>query len=204
MNVIGRLMSTMDAIKTTKAIVRKRMEEKLASLSLQEKQKQSKIVREKLFQLDAFKNSKNVSIFLSMNSEIDTEPIVRKIFDSNKRCFVPRYNKKIMEMVELYSMEDWSTLPVTKWNIKQPSFEDGRINALDTGLDLIILPGVAFTREGDRLGHGGGYYDKFLDVICKEQPIPPILIALAFEEQVLDSLPTEKNDYKVDKVLFVD
>ncbi|XP_056632823.1 5-formyltetrahydrofolate cyclo-ligase isoform X2 [Diorhabda sublineata] len=204
MNVIGRLMSTMDAIKTTKAIVRKRMEEKLASLSLQEKQKQSKIVREKLFQLDAFKNSKNVSIFLSMNSEIDTEPIVRKIFDSNKRCFVPRYNKKIMEMVELYSMEDWSTLPVTKWNIKQPSFEDGRINALDTGLDLIILPGVAFTREGDRLGHGGGYYDKFLDVICKKQPIPPILIALAFEEQVLDSLPTEKNDYKVDKVLFVD
>ncbi|XP_050498882.1 5-formyltetrahydrofolate cyclo-ligase isoform X2 [Diabrotica virgifera virgifera] len=189
-------------IKALKTALRKEIEGKLGQLTPQERQRQSQIVKEKLFGLDQFKDARNISIYLSLDTEIDTEPIVRKIFQDQKRCFVPRYNKKVMEMVELHSMEDWTNLPVTKWNIKQPSFKDERKNALDEGLDLIILPGVAFTKNGDRLGHGGGYYDRFLRTVCKKQAKPPALIAVGFNVQVVDSIPTEETDYKLDMVLY--
>lgn len=111
-----------------------------------------------------------------------------------------------MEMVKLYSLEDWETLPLTSWGIKQPSFKDKRDNAVETGgLDFIIVPGVGFTSSGHRLGHGGGYYDKFLTAIKTAQSSnPPAIVAVAFKEQILDELPTTEHDVQVDLVLYSD
>ncbi|KAG5890636.1 hypothetical protein JTB14_034926 [Gonioctena quinquepunctata] len=190
------------AVKITKAVLRKEIEGKIALIPIEEKQRQSEIVKNKVFKLPQFRNANNISIYLSLDTEINTESIVRRIFEDGKKCFVPRYNKKVMEMVELISMADWETLPVTKWNIKQPSFNDVRKNALETGLDLIIAPGVAFTKEGHRLGHGGGYYDKFLKNISELQSVPPSVVAVAFKEQVVEELPTEETDFKMDLVLY--
>ena len=70
-----------------------------------------------------------------------------------------------MDMVRLLDMEDYDSLSRTKWNIKQPDENDEREEALDNdggGLDLILIPGLAFTREGDRCGRGRGYYDTYL------------------------------------------
>lgn len=55
------------------------------------------------------------------------------MFEMKKEVFVPRYKGKQMEMVKLFSMQDYENLPVTKWNIKQPSFNEPRENALETG-----------------------------------------------------------------------
>jgi 5-formyltetrahydrofolate cyclo-ligase len=126
-----------------------------------------------------------------------------------------------MEMVKLSSIEDWETLPVTSWGIKQPKLKDDREDALKTGkygyskmseiiggnvggLDFIVVPGVAFTSKGLRLGHGGGYYDKFLANIKKCQEKPPACVALAFKEQVLEDLPTSETDVKIDLVLYAE
>ncbi|XP_074036989.1 methenyltetrahydrofolate synthetase isoform X1 [Leptinotarsa decemlineata] len=196
-----RLISKMSAVKLAKAALRKEIEKRLAGLSPEDRNRQSEIIRNKLFALPQFQKSKNVSIFLSLDVEVDTEPIVRKIFEDGKKCFVPRYNKKGMEMVELYSMEDWENLPVTKWNIKQPSFKDERRNALEAGLDLIICPGVAFTVDGKRLGHGGGYYDRFLRHVSETQAVPPSVVAVALKEQIVDDVPTEETDFKIEQVL---
>ncbi|KAJ8925491.1 hypothetical protein NQ315_009329 [Exocentrus adspersus] len=194
----------MSAIKAAKAALRKEIEKKLVQLSSDEKQKQSKIVVEKLFNTPEFKSAKNISVYLSTDNEIDTEPIVKKIFDEGKKCFVPRYQKAGMEMVRLNSMEDWESLPVTKWNIKQPYLKDVRENALDAGLDLLILPGVAFTKEGLRLGHGAGYYDKYQTKLKELLEVPPVSIAVAFKEQIVDEVPVEETDVKLDQVLYPD
>ncbi|KAL3288285.1 hypothetical protein HHI36_002733 [Cryptolaemus montrouzieri] len=107
-----------------------------------------------------------------------------------------------MEMVKLYSMEDWENLPLTSWKIKQPKLKEQRENALDTGgLDLIILPGVAFTKDGKRIGHGGGYYDKYLKECREKQKKSPVTVALCFNQQYLENLPYESHDEKVDIVL---
>lgn len=188
-------------LKTAKALLRTEIAKRITTLTADQKKCQSELVLKKLLQIPAFQNSSRISIFLSTENEISTTPIIKCIFKTNKSCFVPRYNKSVMEMVKLCSMKDWEELPVTKWNIKQPRLEEKRENALESGgLDLIIIPGVAFTKEGLRLGHGKGYYDTFLSKVTWRHTT----IALAFREQVVEEVPTDEHDVKIDHVLFAD
>ena len=70
------------------------------------------------------------------------------------------------------------------------------------GLDLILMPGLGFTRSGDRLGRGKGYYDTYLEKYQKQFGKKPTTIALAFFEQICDTIPTTELDVPVDVVLF--
>ncbi|XP_034176692.2 methenyltetrahydrofolate synthetase [Osmia lignaria lignaria] len=192
----------MCGINSAKLNLRKKMKTIIAQLSAEEKQRQSRIVFEKLCSLKQFQESKRVSSYLSTNDEINTVPILKHMFEMKKEVFIPRYKGKQMEMVKLFSMKDYENLPVTKWNIKQPSFNEPRENALETGgLDLILLPGVAFSPSGKRLGHGMGYYDKFLGLCLKKQQKRPHLIAVAFNEQLREDIPTTENDVLLDLIL---
>lgn len=139
-------------------------------------------------------------------------------------------------MLKLDDFEDYEKLPLTKWNIKQPSADDvhrenpmstgdtcGRIqlclfiindeifNSLSDPLDLILLPGVAFSQNGGRLGHGMGYYDKYLHTYFNRFPDSAqinktLLIGLGFKEQIVDDdqLPLDKFDYPLDIILTSD
>ncbi|XP_043512941.1 5-formyltetrahydrofolate cyclo-ligase isoform X1 [Frieseomelitta varia] len=192
----------MAGVKSAKSALRKEMKDIILQLSTEEKQRQSRIVFKKLCSLPQFQESKRISLYLSTKDEIDTIQMLKYIFDKKKEVFVPRYKGKEMEMIKLLSMQDYETLPLTKWNIKQPNVNELRENALETGgLDLIILPGVAFTANGKRLGHGMGYYDKFLDLCIKTQQKRPHLIAVAFNEQLWEDIPTSENDVILDLVL---
>lgn len=149
------------------------------------------------------------------------------------KVFVPTYSGKEMKMLRLYDFDDYEKLPLTKWNIKQPNADDfHRENPMQTGdtwewiflitartfaslvlapLDLILMPGVAFSRSCSRLGHGMGYYDKYLHSYFNRFPDrvkinKTLLIGLAFREQVVDDdqLPIETFDYPLDLVLTSD
>ena len=63
-------------------------------------------------------------------------------------------------------------------------------------LDIVIVPGVAFTRTGARLGYGGGYYDRFIPRCTQAR-----ILALAFPEQLVESIPTEEHDYTIPEIL---
>ena len=69
------------------------------------------------------------------------------------------------------------------------------------GLDLVVLPGVAFTKNGKRLGHGMGYYDKYLESIALHEKRMPYLVAVAFNEQIYEDIPTNEKDIILDMVL---
>ncbi|CAH1164208.1 unnamed protein product [Phaedon cochleariae] len=194
----------MSTVKLAKAALRTEIEKKLARMTAEERKKQSEAIQKKLLNLPQYKNAKNISVYLSLDSEVNTKPILERIFEDGKCCFVPRYKKAAMQMVELNGMEDWASLPVTKWNIKQPSWKDERRDALETGLDLVICPGVGFTKEGGRLGHGEGYYDRCLKAISTSQKSRPYLVALAFKEQIVEELPLEETDVDLDMVLYPD
>ncbi|XP_043593198.1 5-formyltetrahydrofolate cyclo-ligase isoform X2 [Bombus pyrosoma] len=196
------LIKIMAGIKSAKSALRKKMKDIITQLNTEEKQRQSMKVFDKLCSLPQFQESTRISLYLSTKDEIDTIEILKYIFERKKVVFVPRYKGKEMEMVKLLSMQDYETLPLTKWNIKQPNVNELRENALQTGgLDLILIPGVAFTANGKRLGHGMGYYDKFLDLCLKKQQKIPHLIALAFNEQLCEDIPTSENDILLDLVL---
>ncbi|XP_011869083.1 PREDICTED: 5-formyltetrahydrofolate cyclo-ligase [Vollenhovia emeryi] len=191
----------MAALTSAKSALRKEIKGILRNISLEERKQQSAQVFEKLRLLKQYQDSKRISLYLSTKDEIDTLPILKHTFDTGKEVFVPQYRGKTMEMVKLRSMEDYETLPLTKWNIKQPSTAECRENALEKdGLDLIILPGVAFTINGKRLGHGMGYYDKYLKRCFQKQSVKPYLVAVGFKEQIQEDVPVNEDDVPVDIV----
>lgn len=192
------------AAKAAKAALRRRVRTEVARLSPEERLRQSRAVTSRLLQLPQFQSSARVSVYLHMDDEVQTLDIVRHLINAGKQCFIPRYDSTSshMDMVRLHSMSDYDALPLTKWNIKQPGLDESREEAIASGgLDLVLVPGLAFTRSGDRLGRGRGYYDRFLSRCRAAQSTGPITIALAFQQQVVDEVPVEETDVPVDLVL---
>jgi len=109
-----------------------------------------------------------------------------------------------MDMVLIKDAEDLASLPLTKWGIRQPGESDEREEALaGEGIDLLIVPGLAFTSEGARLGRGGGYYDTWLRK-ARDVQRPFLAVALAFSQQVVEDIPMEDHDCKVDLIITPD
>ncbi|XP_071845289.1 5-formyltetrahydrofolate cyclo-ligase-like [Apostichopus japonicus] len=192
------------AVHEAKQMLRKELKKRIAALSVEERANQSQYVITKLISHPIYKRSQRISVYLPMiHEEVNTEGILRHIFKSKKSCFIPQYIGPKMEMLKLYSMEDYQSLPVTKWNIKQPATDDKREEALSSGgLDLIIMPGLGFSTDGDRIGRGKAYYDTYLKRCSEHQSGMPKTIAVAFKEQILEDIPTTDSDQKVDHVLF--
>lgn len=195
-----------NAIRAAKDALRKKLKKALASLSEQEKLEQSKHLVKKLLSSEEYGTSRRVSVYLSMKHEVKTEGILEDIFASGRTCFVPYYEPggTHMEMLCARSMEDIASMPKTKWNISQPRADEGRENALATGgLDLIVFPGMGFTKEGRRIGHGGGYYDTYYEK-CIKLGFRPQTVALAYSCVRCEEIPTHEHDTLLDKVIFSD
>lgn len=114
------------------------------------------------------------------------------------------------------------------WGIRQPPIDEIRESALDTGellfccdvtaafklllqcascssgLDVVIMPGCAFTADGKRLGHGKGYYDRFLARYKETFGEFPYLIGVGFKEQIVDDLPVTELDVIINEVITTD
>ncbi|KAM5291889.1 5-formyltetrahydrofolate cyclo-ligase-like [Ctenodactylus gundi] len=194
------------AVRSAKRRLRAELKERLRALSLEERQRQSRLLAQKVIAHSQYQNSQRISIFLSMQDEIDTEEIIKDIFQQGKACFIPRYQLQgsRMDMVRLMSTDEIASFPKTSWNISQPAEDDVREDALSTGgLDLIFMPGLGFDSHGHRLGRGGGYYDAYLRR-CEQQHARPYTIALAFREQLCAQVPVGELDVPVDEVLFAD
>ncbi|KAJ3594162.1 hypothetical protein NHX12_006493 [Muraenolepis orangiensis] len=198
----------MAALRAAKQALRRDIKQRVAALSEQEKQRQSKVVSQKLFKHPIYASCDRIAVFLSMHDEVRTEEILRDLFARGKTCFIPKYQTQgsHMDMLQLHSMQDMDSLPLTSWNIKQPSDEDlTRAEALATGgLDLILMPGLGFDQSGNRLGRGKGFYDSYLERCIRHPRGKPYTIALAFKEQLCQEIPVDDNDMLIDEVLYED
>lgn len=198
----------------TKSSLRKLITGRLKALEPKEICQQSQDVFQKLVNHDKFKEAKRISLYLSTNFEIDTIQLLKyALEEANKRCFVPYIDPNLassqMLMVELKSMNQYAELPVNRFGIKEMTslVDDNNEQLLIASeLDLVVVPGVAFSRDGRRLGHGKGYYDKFLRD-WEERRLPMnkkklYTIGLALREQLVDDpLAISGQDYTLDEVL---
>jgi 5,10-methenyltetrahydrofolate synthetase len=149
-------------------------------------------IKEFITNFDLYNLSSSIFIFVGFGSEVDTINIIKDSLKVNKRVYVPKIDNKNKEM-KVIRIKSINELKPGIWGILEPESDE----ELDEDLDLIIMPGVAFTRSGERVGYGGGYYDKFLE---KASPnIPKIVLAFSF--QVLESLPQESFDIKVNYII---
>ncbi|BFY97926.1 hypothetical protein BsWGS_00966 [Bradybaena similaris] len=195
-------MTTIASIKRAKSVIRQQMKQTLKSLSNHDKDIQSAIIHHKVLTSDVYKSSQRVSVFLPMNDEVNTIPILKSMLESGKQCFIPHYHGEDMIMVRLESWEAYEKLPSNSWGIKQPTEFDVSQDAVSSGgLDLIFMPGLAFTQCGARLGRGKGYYDKYLRK-CADAGTMPHTVALIFWQQVIDDIPTLDHDLFVDSLVY--
>ncbi|KAF2748871.1 nagb/rpia/CoA transferase-like protein [Sporormia fimetaria CBS 119925] len=185
-----------------------------------------------LLAMPEYRSAKRISVYLSMPSgEISTSSIVRDALEQNKRVFVPyTYQlkgpkdgqpKSVMDMVELKSFPDYEGMESDKWGIPTPSeasiteransfggtgLTNGEVaESADpaNGLDMIIMPGMAFDANFGRLGHGKGFYDYFLQRCHQSSGMPfrgkTSCIQFLAPGQ---SVPMDSTDYRLDALIL--
>ncbi|CDM28171.1 5-formyltetrahydrofolate cyclo-ligase [Penicillium roqueforti FM164] len=157
------------AFQVAKRDLRKRMRSILQGLSISTIIQQSSAATTNFLSLPEYQSAKSIAVYLSMPSgELSTNGIVKDALQQGKNVYIPYIHtqdkKSIMDMFALKSMSEFESLQLDKWGI--PSLLstqiEGRPNGLTQGLDLIVMPGMAFDHGFRRLGHGKGYYDHFL------------------------------------------
>lgn len=138
-----------------------------------------------------------VGCYASVGSEVDTWELLKKLLLLRKRLFLPYCDSNQMALCEICSLDE---LEVGSFGILEPKNELRTLSERrlpDDELDVLIIPGVGFDRSGMRLGRGKGFYDRFLSAL----PASVLRVGLAFECQVIDKLPAEAHDAKMDVVI---
>ncbi|MGI6113438.1 MAG: 5-formyltetrahydrofolate cyclo-ligase [Mahellales bacterium] len=145
--------------------------------------------------LDQAKGSSTIMIFLSFGSEVITDNIIEWAWQTNKKVAVPICRPKTREMVPSI-IDSFDQVKPGYFGIRQPKEE--LVRPIDKNeIDLIVVPSVAFDKNGYRVGYGGGYYDRFLADIKKDVP----KIGIAFDCQVVSRVPTDEYDIPVDLIV---
>lgn len=166
----------------------------------QDKDALSERIVDRFMSLPEYADAKTVMFYVDVREEVRTRQALPAALASGKRIVVPYC---VDGELELFWLENMDELELGMYRILEPredlrTVEAKRLQPAD--LDLIMVPGVAFDRKGGRTGHGKGYYDKLLQ---HAKPTTP-LIALAFECQMFEEIPTESHDIYMDKVVTED
>lgn len=151
-------------------------------------------------QLPAYQMAACVMWYVDVRAEVRTRLALPSAIESGKRIVVPFCAGEELELFHLESMDELSE---GMYNILEPrndlrSVKSKRVRPKD--LDLVLVPGVAFDRIGNRIGHGKGYYDKLLGSVRAETR----LVALAFECQVFHEIPRQDHDMCMDLIVTQD
>ncbi len=144
--------------------------------------------------LPVYQQAQTVLGYLNFGAELAAELWVLQALADSKRVLLPRVNRASNHL-DLYQVRELAhDVAPGSWGIREPVVECcTKEDALGT-VDFILLPGVAFTRGGVRLGYGGGYYDKLL----AQMPHQPTLVAGAYALQVVQEIPQENTDRNVE------
>lgn len=167
------------------------MREFLSSLSPKQRKARSREVTDRFVELPEFHAVSVLMAFLSLPHEVDSTPVVLRAWQSGKTVVVPKTVVGKRRLIP-YQIETLDTgLTVGPYGIPEPA--DGTPFPLPE-IQLVIVPGLAFDRQGNRLGKGAGFYDRFL----KEHGFTGIKVGLGFAEQVIDELPAREHDVPLD------
>lgn len=179
--------------------IREKLLERLLSLTKEEIKRRSKNVEAKLSELSIYRAAKVIMAYYPLQGEVDILDKIRKDIGSKRFCFpvmdLKAKNLRIFESANLD--EDFVLGP---WAVMQPDTKKTKEVDIKE-IDMVIVPGLAFDKQRNRLGRGAGFYDRFL------RNITPLTkkVGLAFKFQILENLPTNlSHDQKVDTIVSED
>ncbi len=174
-----------------KAALRKEIREKKRAMTSLQIEKASQDLARQFLATTYYQRAKTLYGYLPYNQEVRTEPILLRALQDGKKVAVPKVYGDTMRFIYI---DDLSGIEKGYAGIPEP-VADGPVAEDETA--LVLMPGLAFDKEGHRIGYGGGFYDKFLS----SQPGHPT-VALCYDFQMLPKLETEEFDVPVDLVLW--
>ena len=168
----------------------------------EDKDRVSQIAVEKLIQLPEYATAQTVLWYLDCRSELRTRHVLPAALASGKRIIVPycTVDENGANKLGLWWLQSMDELVIGKWKILEPPRErwgEAGKELEPEQMDLVIVPGVGFSREGGRMGNGQGYYDRLL---ARVRPNCP-LIGLCYECQLFDDLVVGPHDVFMDRVV---
>jgi 5-formyltetrahydrofolate cyclo-ligase len=181
-----------------KGTIRRKIAERRNIMGKAEAELKSNKIQRMLLGLHEFRDAATIAFYVAKKSEneVDTEYAIRKALEYGKRVLVPVTDtlKKNIMFSELRDFD--RELVRSTFGVLEPK-EECRRYVDPEHFELVILPGVAFDRKGNRIGHGFGYYDRFLSTVKRKF----IKIGFAYAFQIVDEIPAAEDDVKVDRII---
>lgn len=173
--------------------LRKQIIEHMNSLSKERYTTLSEQIAFSLYAQKEWAEAKTIGITLSMENEVNTYPIIEKAWEEGKKVVVPKCNKETRTM-SFRQISNFDQLETVYMNLCEPiPALTEEVNADE--IDLQIVPGVAYTERGERIGYGGGYYDRYL------MHYKGKTLSLAYSFQMVDHIPIEPFDKNIEKII---
>lgn len=179
----------------SKKEVRKKICEIREQLSFDEVKEKSSQIQAKVLDLPEYKEADHILLYADFRHEVMTKEIFVAAIRDKKKVYFPRCN--LDGTMDFYQVISVRQLYDNKWGIKEPKENPTtKYHYYKEENTLAIIPGVAFDIRGYRVGYGKGFYDRFFS---ENRSIT--MIALAFAEQILDEVPNDAHDIKMDKIV---
>ncbi len=192
-SITGIKMELKPSQTLTKKQIRSKIISKLKIQKEEDRNKKSRAIKDRLFGSSVFKKAKIVMFSISFNGEVNTQDMLKEAKRLGKIVVVP-VCKRHRVTIRPCILQDKAKFKKGPYGICEPAVKKF-INPED--LNLVIVPGIAFDKKGNRLGRGRGCYDYFLQKLPKET----ISIGLAFDFQILPFIPATHTDVRVHRVI---
>ena len=160
----------------------------------------SALIADNVIKLNEFQNANVVLLYHAIRSEVETNRILEAAKQLGKKVYCPRV---LGDEMEFYLVDDATEYETSKFGIQEPKIIDEKCYVPKPEDRVVVLmPGVAYDETGNRIGYGGGYYDKYLQWLeTKLKPQKVCKVGLAFECQIVDSIESEFHDIRADYVI---
>ena len=181
----------------SKSQLRARMKAVRRSLSSQARREKSAAIGQRFAALADRAGWNNVFAYVSYLNEVRTHELIQQLLAAGARVAVPKVDKS--PVMHAIMIREWSDLAPGQYGILEPREMLASEGVSELALDVCVVPGLAFSPRGARLGYGQGHYDHFL---ARHPNL--IAVALAFECQVVDNVPTEPTDRDMTMIVTED
>ena len=176
----------------TKSELRKTIRLRLQAISAGERDQKSAAICREVAHSAEWRDARRVGFFSPLGSEPNVD-LLWAVLDRRVVCY-PRIDGERLVFVDV---PDRASLLESKWNLLEPAHDDRCVAPLG-GIDLLLVPGMAFSKDGHRMGRGGGFYDRIL----ASADLRAATFGICFCEQIVPRLPLEDHDQAVDKVCY--
>jgi len=181
---------------TSKASVRAEMRRLRQELAPADREERSRRITDRLWALEDFARARRILFYAAGSGEVDTLPLLRRWVEEGRKPILPRVEGEALTPVELDGLGD---LGPGYQGLLEPIPGRGRVVPWEA-VEVVLVPGLAFDLEGNRVGRGGGHYDRTLARLGPKT----CTIGLAFDFQVVERLPVDARDVPVDLVVTED